>query len=81
MVAIAKYVYEMKKKYPKTSMEELFKKVIYNVDWSHKNNDFKRLAAKYNNRTKKYNFGSIGRIVRTFSEYLIEKFEGVNVYV
>lgn len=81
MLAIAKYIYEMSKKYPKVSMEELFKKVIYNIDWSHRNSDFKRLAAKYNNQTKKYNFGSIGRIVRTFSEYLIEKFEGVNVNV
>lgn len=77
MVAIAKYVYEMNIKYPNTPMEEFFKKVIYHVDWSHKNLDFRRLAAKYNNQTKKYNFGSIGRIVRTFSEYLIKKYERV----
>ncbi|WP_088835119.1 DNA sulfur modification protein DndB [Paenibacillus tyrfis] len=77
MVAIAKYVHEMKKKYPTVKMEDLFRKVIYTIDWSHKNNDFRRLAAKYNNQTKKYNFGSIGRIVRTFSEYLIDKYESV----
>jgi len=76
MVAIAKYVYEMNIKYPGIAMEELFKSVIYYIDWSHKNNDFRSLAAKYNNQTKKYNFGSIGRIVRTFSEYLIGRYEG-----
>lgn len=81
MVAIAKFIYEMKKKHPQTPMEEFFRKAVYGIDWSHKNNDFKKLAAKYNNHTKKYNFGSIGRIVRTFSEYLIKKYEGVEVYV
>lgn len=81
MVAIAKYVFEMKKKYPNKKMEEFFKGAIYSVDWSHKNNDFRKLAAKYNNQTKKYNFGSIGRIVRTFSMYLIEKYEGARSHV
>jgi DNA sulfur modification protein DndB len=79
MVAIAKYVYETSNRYPGVAMEELFKNVIYHIDWSHKNNDFRSLAAKYNNQTKKYNFGSIGRIVRTFSEYLIEKYEGAKI--
>jgi DNA sulfur modification protein DndB len=76
LVAIAKFVYDMQAKYPNVSIEEIFKKVIYPIDWSHKNNDFRKLAAKFNNQTKKYNFGSIGRIVRTFSQYLTEKFEG-----
>lgn len=79
IVAIAKFVYDITLKYPDVKMEEIFKKVIYKVDWSHKNTDFKKLAVKFNNRTKKYNFGSIGRIVRNFTMYLIEKFESLEV--
>ncbi|OMD80420.1 MULTISPECIES: DNA sulfur modification protein DndB [Paenibacillus] len=80
MIAIAKFVYEMQKQYPNKPMEIFFKKAIYPIDWSHKNNDFRALAAKFNNQTKKYNFGSVGRIVRTFSKYLIDQFEeGVKI--
>lgn len=75
MVAIAKFIYDIQLKYPNTTMEQIFKRSVYHIDWSHKNNDFRRLAAKFNNQTKKYNFGSMGRIVRTFSQYLIEKYE------
>ncbi|MCL9662069.1 DGQHR domain-containing protein [Paenibacillus hunanensis] len=75
LVAIAKFVYVMQKKYPNVTIEELFKKSVALIDWSHKNNDFRKLATKFNNQTKKYNFGSIGRIVRTFSEHLINKYE------
>ncbi|MFC4601966.1 DNA sulfur modification protein DndB [Cohnella hongkongensis] len=75
LVAIAKFIHDTLNKYPNTTMEDIFKRTIYSVDWSHRNNDFKKLAAKFNNQTKKYNFGSIGRIVRTFSQYLSDKYE------
>ncbi|NFN18964.1 DGQHR domain-containing protein [Clostridium botulinum] len=72
ITAIAMFVYKMQKQNEDLSMEELFKEVIYNIDWSHKNSDFTELAVKFNKKTKKYNFGAIGRIVRTFSNYLIK---------
>jgi DNA sulfur modification protein DndB len=75
MVAIAKFVHDTCQKHPKITMEEIFKRTIYPIDWSHKNNDFRKLAAKFNNHTKKYNFGSMGRIVRTFSQYLDNRYE------
>ncbi|MGX4669834.1 DNA sulfur modification protein DndB [Cerasibacillus sp. JNUCC 74] len=75
IVAIAKFVYDALEKYPNSSMEELFRTVIVNVDWSHKNEEFKQLSAKYNKKTKKYNFGTIGRTVKDFSRFLINKYE------
>ncbi|MFD0960975.1 DNA sulfur modification protein DndB [Paenibacillus chungangensis] len=75
LISIAKFVYDTKIRYPNATMEDIFRITIYSVDWSHKNNDFKKLAAKFNNQTKKYNFGSIGRIVRTFSQYLSDKYD------
>ncbi|KXH86971.1 hypothetical protein AU377_13330 [Sporosarcina sp. HYO08] len=77
IVAIAKFIYEAQKKYPEVGMEDLFKNIVSKVDWSHKNDEFKALSAKYNKRTKKYNFGSTGRTVRDFSEFLVGKFEGL----
>lgn len=72
ITAIAMFVYKMQKENTNVSMEKLFKEVIYPIDWSHKNSDFTKLAVKFNKKTKKYNFGAIGRIVKTFSNYLIE---------
>ncbi|MGR6899330.1 DNA sulfur modification protein DndB [Rummeliibacillus sp. BSL5] len=74
-VAIAKFVYEVDKKYPDEQMEGLFKDVVAKVDWTHKNEEFKELSAKYNKRTRKYNFGSTGRTIRDFSEFLMKKYE------
>jgi DNA sulfur modification protein DndB len=75
IVAIAKFIYDVQKDYPKIQMEELFQKVIVKVDWSHKNEEFKKLSAKYNRKTKKYNFGSTGRTIRDFSQYLMTEFK------
>jgi DNA sulfur modification protein DndB len=77
IVAISKFVFEIQTKYPNTNMDDLFRKVVAKVDWSHRNEEFKRLSAKYNKKTKKYNFGTTGRTVRDFSEFLIEKYEKV----
>lgn len=77
IVSIAKFVYEARIKYPEDGAEKLFKEVIAKVDWSHKNTEFRNLSAKYNKKTKKYNFGSTGRTIRDFSEYLLQKYEEV----
>lgn len=77
IVSIAKFIYEIQKKYPNESMEELFKKIISKVDWTHKNEEFKKLSAKYNRKTKKYNFGTTGRTIRDFSDFLVKKYEKV----
>ena len=75
IVAIAKFVYDVAKKYPEEQLENLFKNVISRVDWTHKNEEFKKLSVKFNKRTKKYHFGSTGRTVRDFSEILMKKYE------
>lgn len=75
IVAIAKFIYDTQKKYPEIKMEKLFKEVISKIDWSHKNDEFKKLSIKYNKKTKKYNFGSTGRTIRDFSEYLNDIYE------
>lgn len=75
VLSIAKFIYEVQKKYSNISMEELFQKVIAKMDWSHKNEEFKKLSIKYNKRTKKYNLGSTGRTIRDFSQYLMNKYE------
>ncbi|MFS0783223.1 DNA sulfur modification protein DndB [Bacillus sp. 1P06AnD] len=75
LVAIAKFIYEVKRKNPNVVMDNLFNNVVSKVDWSHKNDEFKKLSAKYNKKTKKYNFGSTGRTVRDFAEFLITKYD------
>jgi len=75
IVSIAKFIYESQEKYPHITMEDLFKNIISNINWTHKNAEFSTLSLKYNQKTKKYNFGTTGRTVRDFSEYLLGKFE------
>ncbi len=75
LVSIAKFVYEIQTKYPDEKMDVLFRKVVAKIDWSHRNEEFKQLSTKYNKKTKKYNFGTTGRTVRDFSEFLIGKYE------
>ncbi|MCH4825551.1 DNA sulfur modification protein DndB [Planococcus halocryophilus] len=77
IVAIAKFIYTVQTKHPYEKMEDLFKDVIAKVDWTHRNEEFKKLSAKYNRKTKKYNFGSTGRTIRDFSEFLTKKYEEV----
>ncbi|KKX57196.1 DNA sulfur modification protein DndB [Brevibacillus borstelensis] len=77
LVAIAKFIYDIQSRYPNVTMESLFTKIIYKIDWTHRNNEFRPFAAVYNNQTKKYTLGATARVHRLFSEYLIMKFERV----
>jgi len=76
MMAIAKYIHELQKKYPERDMEHFFEKVIGKVNWSHKNKQFSKLASSYNAQTKKYKFGVRGKTNRVISEFLLDIYQG-----
>lgn len=71
IMSIARYAYEARKEFPADKMESFFEKVIGEMNWSHKNRQFARLASSYNSQTKKYNFGGRGKINRVVSEFLL----------
>ncbi|GMG76861.1 DNA sulfur modification protein DndB [Priestia megaterium] len=71
IMAIARYINEAKKQYPDQKMEDFFEKAVGQVNWSHKNKQFSKIASSYNSQTKKYKFGVRGKTNRVMSEFLL----------
>ncbi len=74
--SIALFIYTIQKKNPAISMELLFERVIKSFDWTHKNKELRNLAVSYNPNTKKYNFTTGVRTIKSISQYLEKIFEG-----
>ncbi len=74
--SIALFIYNIQKNYPSISMESLFEKVIKPFDWSHKNKELKTLAVSYNPNTKRYNFTTGVRTIKSISQYLEKIYKG-----
>ncbi|PWK16501.1 DNA sulfur modification protein DndB [Tumebacillus permanentifrigoris] len=74
IVAIAKFVYEVREENQSIKVDHLFRDVVHQVDWTYHNQEFLNVAAKYNKQTKRYTLGSTARVHKLLSEYLVQKF-------
>ncbi|MGG0717660.1 DNA sulfur modification protein DndB [Robertmurraya massiliosenegalensis] len=72
---IAYFTAKTLEKYPNWNMEDVFTRVIRNINWSHNNLDFKDLGMPYNENTHRYNVSSGVRAIKIIAEYLNKKLE------
>ena len=67
------YVYKIREKNPSLKMKYIFENIIIKIDWTHNNQNFAKLANKFNKNTKKYVFNSSARVITGLCEYLLNE--------
>lgn len=74
---IAYFLAKTMENYPELTMEEIFNKVIFNIDWSQKNTEFEKYGLPFNENTRKYNISNGIRGINAIVNYLNSKLEEV----
>ncbi len=69
---IAHFIYLVLKENPNRDMEYFFKEVIYQVDWTHDNVEFKNYNVPFAKSTKRYNFSNGVRSIKGITNYLLD---------
>lgn len=69
---VASFTNTIMEENPNVDMEFIFKNIIYEVDWTHDNLDFKNYNIPFSKSTKRYNFSNGVRSIKGITNYLLD---------